>query len=103
MFQPIGLDCLVIEPRTVACLPFAPTSHTEFGLAPTCHVVTSLLQFYHGGTVEAALPPFFLGNFDEKFGRRVARTFLRCMHLEIAKTADPGTTFFALGNLAAIL
>lgn len=98
MVQAIILDCLVVEPRTVARLPFGAANHAKLGPAPACHVVAALFQFDGGGAVEAALPAFLLGNLGEPQRRFVLGAFAAGVPFAIAGRADFGAapTAFAV-------
>lgn len=48
MIEPVSLDGFVVEPGTVASLPFIPAYHTELGSATAGHMVAALFEFDHG-------------------------------------------------------
>lgn len=101
MVESVGFDGLIVEPRAVTGLPFVATDHAEFSRAATCHVIAAFFKFDHGGAVEASLPAFLLGDFDEFLGLFVFRAVSTGVPFAVADAANLGMTSFALPVLAA--
>ena len=98
----VGLDGVVVEPGAVARLPLAAADHAELGAAPARHVVAAFLELDGGGAVEAALPAFLLGDFDEFLRRGILGAFAAHMPFVVAGCADFGLAALALAVLAAV-
>lgn len=99
MVQAIILDCLVVEPWTIARLPLGAANHAKLGPAPARHVVAALFQFDGGGTIETVLPAFLLRNLGEPQCRLVLGAFTAGVPLAIARRADLGAATIAFAVL----
>ena len=97
----MDVDLLVVEPRTVARLPFVSTDNTEFRRAATCHVVAALGQLDHRGAARTPLPAFLLRDLDEAFRFRVLGALGGAVGAVVADRADFGPAGFALADFAA--
>lgn len=103
MLQPVCLYRLVVEPGTVARLPFVATNHTEFCGTSAGHMVASFLELDHSGAIEAALPTFLFSNLNKHLCGRVLRTFSRRVHFVVASTAHPCPASLAFSHLTSML
>ena len=103
MLQSIRFYRLVVEPGTVTGLPFVATYHAELCSAPARHMVASFFQLDHSRTVEAALPPFSLSNFDEGICFGILGTFSGSVHFVVTYTANACPASFAFSYFATIL
>jgi len=99
MQQPIRLNCLIAEPRTVTRPPFSTAHHTEFGRAATCDVVTPLHQLYHVITIVKRLPSLLFRHFDELLRRRIFGAFAAGVPFAITGTANFHRTSLACAVL----
>ena len=88
VIEAVVLDRFVVEPGAAARLPFQAADHAEFGGAPACHVIAAFFELDHGGTVEAALPAFLLGDFDEALCVFIFGTVFSGMPFAVALAAD---------------
>lgn len=103
MFKAVVLDSLVVKPGAFAALPLGPAYHTKLGAAATGHMVTALLEFYHGLALVAALPTFVLRLFEEAVGLLVFRALSGFVPLAVAAAANLRLAPPALADLSALL
>lgn len=101
MIEAIVFHRLVVEPGTIAALPLGAADHAKLGVASTCHVVASFLQFDRRRAVEAALPPFLLCDLCEPRRGFILGAFAPCVPAAIAGTAHLRATAFAVSVLTA--
>lgn len=103
MLKAISFNSFVIEPRTVASLPFEAANHAELGSASTPHVVTAFLQLNSGLAVEATLPALLLGNLDKFLGGGIFGTFTGSVPFAVAEAADFGLALLTFTVLAPVI
>lgn len=99
MIQSVSLDLAVVEPRTVARLPFRTAYHAKLGGATTGHMVAAFLELDHGGAVVAALPAFAPCHLDEPICLLVPRAVSTAVPFPVAHDADPSLTSTAPAKL----
>lgn len=93
---------VVIEPRTVARLPFCAADDAELGHASTSHVIAAFFLLDEGAAAVASLPAFLFRLFDQFGNFGIFRTLARSMHLVVAKNAYLGLTSWAEGVFTAL-
>jgi hypothetical protein len=103
MLQPVCFYCLVVEPGTVASLPFISTDHAELCHAPAGHMVAPFLELDHGRAIEAALPAFLLRSLNKYLGRRILRTLSSHVHFIVAYDAHTHPASLTFPHLPTVL
>ena len=85
--QSIVFNGLVVEPWTIATLPFRAANHAELRAAATRHMIAPLLQLHGRATVETPLPPLLLRNLRKSCRGFVLRTLFPRMPAAVTCTA----------------
>lgn len=98
----MGIDGLVVEPRTVARFPLQSTDHAELGRTATGHVVAAFFEFNHGGAIVTSLPTFLPGDLGQGFHLGIFGTVARDVHLLRTNPADSSLALLAPANFAAV-